>query len=58
MSNHQAGLIGLCWLYGPMNFIGKDVNNGNFFNKLILRAYVNMSMNEITVLNTFLQICK
>jgi hypothetical protein len=43
MFNHQAGLIGLCWLYGAMDFICKDINNGNFCNKPIVRSYVNMS---------------
>ncbi len=53
MSNHQAGLIGLCWLYGPMNFLCKHINNGKFCTKLFPRTYVNMSMKEIKVSNTF-----
>jgi len=57
MSNHQAGLIGLRWLYDPLNFICKVINNGKFCNKLIPRTYVNMCMTEIKVPNTFLQKC-
>ncbi len=58
MSNHQAGLIGLRWLYDFLNFICKVINNGKFCNKLILRTYVNMCMKEIKVPNIFLQKCK
>jgi hypothetical protein len=57
MFNHQAGLIGLCWLYGAMDFICKDINNGNFCNKPIVRSYVNMSK-KIKVSTTFVQNCK
>ncbi len=53
MSHHQ----GLGWLYDTMNFICKDINNGKFCNKLILRTYMNMCMKEIKVPNTFLQKC-
>jgi hypothetical protein len=58
MSNHQAGLIGLRWLYDPMNFICKDINNGKFCNKLNLKTFVILRMKEIKVPNTFLQKCK
>jgi hypothetical protein len=58
MSNHQVGLIGLHWLYDPMNFSFKDIKNGKFCNKLIHTTYVNMCMKEIKVQNTFLQKCK
>ncbi len=54
MSNHQAGLIGLHWLYDPMNFSCKVINNGKFCNKLIFKTCVNMCMKEIKVPNTFL----
>ncbi len=58
MSNHWAGLIGLRWLYDPMNFICKGIENGKFCNKLIVRTSVNMCMKEINIPNTFLQKCK
>jgi hypothetical protein len=58
MFNHQATLIDLCWLYGLINFICKDINNENFCNKLILTTNVNMSRKEIKLLITIVQKCK
>ncbi len=58
MFNHQATLIDLCWLYGLMNFICKDINNGKFCNKLIITTYVNMSGKEIKLSITIVQKCK
>jgi hypothetical protein len=58
MSNHQAALISLRWVDDPMNFSCKDINNGKFCNKPILRAYVNMCMKEIKVPKTFLEKCR
>jgi len=42
----------------PCTLFAKLLTMESFENKLILRTYVNMCMEEIKVPNTFLQKCK